>query len=264
VSSVSEIQAGVRDALLTGQTSGLKGLLRGGVHPEKRLAIHQRHYRVSLVTSLLDRFPATGWLVGSDFIRTTADAFVSGVPPSRPCIAEYGEDFPAFLGQWPGASAVPYLHQFAALEWHLARVSLAVDLPPVAPADLQAIGPAGLADAPLSQQPGLHHARLDWALDELITLYLTDNPPDAFRLTPGPVFLEVHGSRGELRMTRLAPPEFAFRRAVAAGVTLAGAMELAAEVDPALDPGRIFVETLDLGLITSVLDSGAVRPGDAA
>ncbi len=261
MSSLVEVQTGVRDALLTGRTSALTGLLRGGGDPEKRLAIHQRHYRVSLVTSLLDRFPATVWLVGSEFVGTAADAFVSRVPPSRPCIAEYGEDFPAFLADWHGAASLPYLQQFAALEWQLARVSLAVDLPPVTPADLQIIGSERLAEAQLLLQPGLHHVRLDWALDELFTLYLTDHSPEAFALTPGPVFLEVRGSRGELRLTRLTPADFSFRSALAAGATLMDAMASAMEIDQAFDPGTGLVDALGLNLVTAVRNPGALPIG---
>jgi hypothetical protein len=264
VPSVAEIQAAMREALLTGRTSALAGCLRGGVDPEKRLAIHQRHYRASLITSLLDRFPATVWLVGSEFVGTAADAFVSHVPPSRPCIAEYGEDFPAFLADRPGADTLPYLGQFAALEWHLARVSLAVDLPPVTPSDLHAVGPHELTDARFDLQPGLHYIRLDWALDELVGLYLTDRSPESFALTPGPVFLEVHGSRGELHMTRLGPAAYAFRSTLATGGMLAAAVAAAATIDTAFDPGQALVEMLGRNLITMVRPPDPYAPIEVA
>lgn len=254
----------MRDALLTGKASALTGLLHGGIHPERRLAIHQRHYRISLVTSLLERFPATLWLAGSDIVTNAASAFVSRVPPSRPCIAEYGEAFPAFLAEWPGAASFPYLHQFAALEWQLARASLAVDDPPLTSTALHAVEPDRLAESQLSLQPGLFHMRLDWALDDLVTLYLTDRSPETFALTSGSVFLEGHGSRGELRMTRLAPGDFAFRRALVTGRTLTDAITLAAQVDQAFDLGRALVDMLGFGLITAVTVASPVTRGDPA
>jgi hypothetical protein len=36
-----------------------------------------------------------------------AKEFVSAHPPTRPCIAEYGEAFPGFLASRPAASRVP-------------------------------------------------------------------------------------------------------------------------------------------------------------
>jgi hypothetical protein len=202
------------------------------------------------------------WLVGSEFVGSAADVFVSRVPPSRPCIAEYGEAFPTFLAEQPGADAFPYLEQFATLEWYLARVSLAVDLPPATLSDFQAIGPDGLIDARLDLQRGLHYARLDWVLDELIGLYLNDQSPESFALTPAPVFLEVHGSRGVLRMTRLTPAAFAFRSALATGTTLAEALPAAVAVDPTFDPGQALVEMLGLTLITAIRRPGPPAPDE--
>ena len=90
-----------------GEAETVAPLLVGGNDPRKRLAIHHRHYETSLVTALLDRFPATIWLVGSTFVTETARQFVRRRPPSRPCIAEYGEEFPAFLSAILGAAELP-------------------------------------------------------------------------------------------------------------------------------------------------------------
>ncbi len=259
--SLHDIQGRVRDALLTGRTSALDGLLRGERHPEQRLAIHQRHYRASLVTSILERFPATVWLVGSDFVTAAAEAFVSDSPPVGPCIAEYGGDFPSCMAALPGASALPYLQPFAELEWHLARVSLAVDLPSMSMDDLHAIGAEGLAAARLVLQPGLHHVRMNWAIDDLISLYLTDQSPDSFMLAPVVTHLEVHGSRGALRMTRLSPADFTFRAALAAGTPLGEALAAAVNMDPAFDPGRALLEITSMNFITAVHPAGGAEIG---
>jgi len=264
MSDIAAIQRDVRHYLLTGESGPLLGLIRGGRRPEKRLAIHQRQYRVSLVTSLLDRFPATVWLVGSDFASSAAEAFVRRFPPTRPCIAEYGEDFPTFLAERPGATGLPYLKQFAALEWQLVRTSLAIDLPAVTAADLRSLDPDELARARLILQPGSHYSRLDWALDELITLYLTDHEPTSFRLASGPVFLEVRGARGETRMTRLSGADFACRAALAHGHTLGEAMAAAQAADQTCDPGSAFVRVIGEGLITGIHAVEATTNGGGA
>jgi hypothetical protein len=123
VPALPDLQRTLRDALVHGGTVGLESLLVGGRDPNKRLAIHQRHYRVSLIRTLLERFPATVWLVGSPFVTDAAHEFVSARPPSRPCIGEYGEWFPEFLATRPGAEEISYLRQFAELEWHLSRLA---------------------------------------------------------------------------------------------------------------------------------------------
>jgi hypothetical protein len=252
VPALRDLQANVRDALVLGGSSGLESILIGGVDPPKRLAIHQRHYQASLVTALLDRFPATIWLVGSDFVRDAAARFVRGYPPDRPCIAEYGEEFPRFLTTRPGAGKLPYLRPFAELEWHVGRVSLAVDAPPLTMADLEAIDASALADARMTLQSGLHYLHADCGIDELLSLYLADSVPEEFLLIPGDVWLELHGVRGQLRMTRLSRGDFAFRLTLASGRPVADAAATAFDVEPAFDAGRGLLELVGNGMLVAI------------
>lgn len=179
--TLAEIQAGIRDALVHGDGSAVMSLLVGGIHPEYRLAIHQRHYSASLARALVERFPATVWLVGSDLVTHAARTFVRDHPPEKPCIAEYGEGFPRCLSAQAGTDALPYLAQFAEIDWHLGRLALATD-----------------------DSPHVHVMHLDWSLDELMAIFLTENAPEQFALRREDVWLEIRGLRGELRMTRLS------------------------------------------------------------
>jgi hypothetical protein len=117
------------------------------MRPERRLAIHQRHYAGSLTRALVERFPATVWLVGSDLVARAARAFVRE-HPEKPCIAEYGEGFPSYLGAHAKTDALPYLAQFAEIEWHLGRLALATD-----------------------DSPHVHVMHVDWSLDELMAVF---------------------------------------------------------------------------------------------
>jgi hypothetical protein len=247
-----DLQATVRHALVAGEADAMVPLLIGGRDGRRRLAIHQRQYATSLVTALLDRFPATVWLVGSELVTGAARRFVQLNPPARPCIAEYGEEFPAFVATQTGASEVPYLRQFSELEWHLSRLSLAVDGPALTPADLRASDAEALAGSSVVMQPGLHYAHADWTIDELISLYLADNAPDRFSLQPGDIWLELRGARGELRMNRLTHPVWFFRSALAARGTLGDAAAAALEIDAEFDAGRAFLDLIADGLLVRI------------
>jgi len=190
VRTLAEIQAGIREALVSGRAEVMATGLGADFRPEGRLAIHQRHYAASLTRALIERFPASVWLVGSELVTQAAASFIRHHPPTRPCIAEYGESFPQHLGAHPGADSVPYLTQFAELEWHLGRLALATD-----------------------DSPNVHYVHLQWSLDELIGIYLTDTVPERFALRKEDVWLEVRGLRGELEMTRLTADEFLHRAA---------------------------------------------------
>jgi len=177
---LAEAQARVATALATGSIASCTGLLTGGCDPMQRLAVHIRHYRASLARAIVERFPATVWLAGSELVIEAARVFVCTHPPTRPCLAEYGEAFPAFLGAWAKASHLPYVAQFASIDWHLGRLAIATDDPPII-------------------------LRLDWSLDELVTFFLSDRAPEAYVLRAETVWLELRGARGELSLQRCSP-----------------------------------------------------------
>jgi hypothetical protein len=249
---LADLQANVRGALLFGDVTSLQPVLAGGIDPEKRLSIHQRHYATSLVTALLDRFPATIWLVGSGLVTEAARDFVKQSPPSRPCIAEYGDAFPAFLGVYGVQNGIAYLQQFSKLEWHVGRVSLCVDAPPVGLTELSTLDPTLLSDATVTLQSGACYLHCNWALDELLSLYLTESAPSEFVLRPGDAWLELHGNRGQLRMTRLSQPEFTFRRAIAAGSSVGAAAVAALDIDEQFDAGQALVGMCTTGLVAAI------------
>jgi hypothetical protein len=249
VPALADVQLGVRDALVRGDADAVAPLLSGGKVPRARLAIHERHYRTTLVTALLDRFPATIWLVGSDLVTAAASTFVREHPPSRPCIAEYGDIFPPYL-QARAPESLPYLGQFAELEWHLGRLALAVDTPPLR--DISLLRADGLADTRLSLQPHVHLMHLDWSLDELMAIYLSDRSPDRFELSPGDIWLRVSGLRGEIRLSRVAAADAAFLAAVADGSTVTDAALRATERESSFDAGRALVSLFTDGLVTAV------------
>jgi hypothetical protein len=164
-------------ALLSGATDTCGHLLTGTSRPLQRFAVHARHVHASLTRAIVERFPATAWLAGSALVNGAASSFVRIHPPTRPCLAEYGEAFPAFLGTWPEAAHLPCLGQFATIDWHLGRLAIATDEPPVV-------------------------LRLDWSLDELMTFFLSERAPEAYILRAETVWLELRGGRGELSLVR--------------------------------------------------------------
>jgi hypothetical protein len=186
--TLADVQARIRDAVVNGNDEAMAPVLVGGTRPERRLAVHRRHYAASLTRALVERFPATVWLVGSELVTHAATSFIHEHPPSRPCIAEYGDCFPRYLGAHPAALSLPYVAQFAELEWHLGRLALAID-----------------------ESANMEYIHLDWTLDELIGFYLTDTAPDEYALRREDVWLEIRGLRGELQMNRLTDAEFARR-----------------------------------------------------
>jgi hypothetical protein len=254
---LAEVQSHVRDALVAGDTARVMPLLVGGRAPHKRLAVHQRHYQASLVSALLTRFPATAWLMGDETIGAAAHAYVRAHPPAAPCIAEFGATFPDFIAAAPGAAQVPYLRDFAVLEWHLGHAAVAVEYAAMALQSLAGYPQDALADLVLRLQPGMYYFAVGWPVDDLIRLHLEDRAPERYGMEPAEIWLEIRGARGAFQMTRRDAGSYLFRRALQAGQPIGAAAEAAIDADAAFDPGRALAAVMREGLVTAVETNAA-------
>jgi hypothetical protein len=253
--TLAETQLRFRDAVVQGDmqhTSSLASLLVGGGSPEKRLIVHQRNYRQSLVDALLIKFPAIGWLLGTQMLTEAATRFIREYPPQAPCIAEFGAEFPDFLSRSPAAVRARYVREFAELEWHVGKVAIAVSAVPVALEELSSIDAEALPDLVLELQPGLHYLSMSWPVDELFELYLSETIPERFEISPAEVRLEVRGARGEFHFRRLDPAEATFRKAISEGQCIGDAAESALEAKAGFDSGKGLVALINAGLVLAI------------
>lgn len=250
--TLAEVQQRVRRAVVLGDQTDLSDLLIGGRHPGTRVAIHQRHYESSLVNVLLDKFPATAWLIGSERLVSAAQDFVHAHPPNAPCMAEYGADFPMFLASRPEMHGFAYLFSFSQLEWHLGHAAVATDRAAVSIETLSRRAPSALLDSKLVMQPCVAYLKASWPVDELMSVFLSDSQPDEYRLEALNVWLEVRGARGSFSMKRLNAGEFEFRRTIAGRHNVGSAVELALQIDPDFDVPAAFAGMFAEALVVSV------------
>lgn len=258
--SLADLQADVRQALTSGDATTVGSVLVDGRRPRGRLAIHQRHYEASLITALREKFPATGWLIGPAAMTHVARVFVRAHPPSHPCIAEYGSDFPIFLTTQDTHAARPYLQQFAELEWHVGQVSIATSEPALAWSHVVCAGADSLPGVRLTLQPGLRYVHGTWGIDDLMKVYLTGSAPDLFTLADGDTWIEIRGARGELQFTRLDPAAFLFRTALLEGLSLGDAAARALDRDERFDTAYALTTLVADGLVTAITHEAGVQP----
>jgi hypothetical protein len=249
---LAELQARIARAVLSADTEAVAGLFVGGAEPHKRFAIHQNHYAATLTAALRDKFPATAWLIGRERFAGAAVQYVHAEPPCRPCIAEYGATFPAFLASRAHLRELPYLESFAALEWAAGRASIAIELPPLTWRAVVQLGTAALLDARLKIQPGVRYLRAEWAIDELFKVHLTGQEIERFLLPRNETHIEVRGARGLLRVERIEPATFVFRSALAAGRSINDAATGALEHDAAFDAGAALRGLVATGLVADM------------
>jgi hypothetical protein len=242
---LAEIQFRMRVAVVHGDEGFARDLIAGNV---RRLEVHRNNYEASLISALAGKFPATCWLAGEGFVSTVARRFIREYPPDRPCIAEYGARFPALLAESSPAGLLPYVRDFAELEWRVGNVAIAADQPALTIDE----APTLESGARLRFQGGVSYYKANWPVDELLKLYLTDAAPERLTFDPEPVSLEIRGSRGEFRIQRLAEAPFTFRNALWSGRTIGEAETEAEALTGAFSAAQDLTELIGGEFITAV------------
>src|SRR5215475_9159085 len=82
-------------------------VLSDAIPAAARLRVYRHHVMDSLGAALAATFPTVQALVGADFFRDLARAFVVHALPRQPVLAEYGADFPAFVAAYEPARGLP-------------------------------------------------------------------------------------------------------------------------------------------------------------
>ena len=120
-------------------------------------AVYRNNVVCSLVDALADSFPVTLLVVGEDFFRAMAAAFVRRHPPNSCVLAHYGEGYARFIADFEPAAGLPYLPDLARLEWLRLQALHAADAAPVSQAELGAVlaDPTRLADLVLHWHPSM-------------------------------------------------------------------------------------------------------------
>jgi len=221
-----DLQDEFADALLSAATpvpSSLKGAsLR---RADRRFAVYRNNVAVSLVEALGARFPVVKRLVGEEFFRAMAHAFVSREPPLSPLLIHYGETFPAFIEEFDAAKPLPYLSDVARLEFARGRAYHAADVEPLPRAAFAALpaGRIGSARVTLHPSVGIIASRFP-----VLSIWEV-NQDQAVRAVPhwGAEAAVIARPFLEVETRLLLPGSDVFLLALQAGSTIAEAVEMA-------------------------------------
>ena len=107
-------------------------------------AVYRNTVAKGCIDALQANYPAVHALVGTDWLRAAAHAFVHQHPPTDGCLMDYGAGFADFLEGFGPAANLPYLAAVARLDRCWTESHLAADAPALQ-ADLGADLPALVA-----------------------------------------------------------------------------------------------------------------------
>jgi putative DNA-binding protein len=223
-----------------------------GFDSESRLSIYRNNTTATLTAALKATFPVICRLVDGRFFDYAAHAFIQHNLPTKPCLVEYGGDFPTFLAGFPPAADLDYLPDVARLEWAINRVLRAPQpAPPISLASLLAVRGdpaqvrlriAGCVEYVASPHP-IHriwqHNRPGVAPMEMVL----DRPG---------AYLEIHGV-DRLQITDLPPVVWTFRSRIADGAALGAAAAGAISIAPDFDLAPALAALFNAGLISAIL-----------
>jgi hypothetical protein len=235
MASLPDLQAGFRAALLAGDETAIAAeILPDGLDVPARLAIYRHHVLTSLTEALLATFPVVARLVDRRFFGWLADGYIRERPPAGPCLVEYGADFADHVAAFPACAHLPWLADVARLEWAMNAAMHAPDAAPLEPAWLAVVAPDALADLVVHLDPSLTLLRSRWPIDAIWRANQA-GADGAVDLDAGPVRLEIRRAGDDVVLRALPAGTFALREALAAGRTLAAAVEEGLAADPSLD-----------------------------
>lgn len=224
-------------------------ILGDAIPAAARLRVYRHHVQESLGAALATTFPTVQALVGEDFFRGLARAFVTDALPRQPVLAEYGADFPAFVGAYEPARRLAYLADVARLDWAL---NAAFHAPPdgrLAAVDLAAFPADRLPSLRLTLARGTALVNSAHPLDRIWAASQPGAPDGTVDLATGGAHLLVLRRPDDAAFVVLSAAEARFVDGIALGKSLE---EAAGMVDGEFDLAAVFARLLNLGAFAAL------------
>jgi hypothetical protein len=218
----------------------------------RRFDVHRNNVTVSLIEALEASFPVVSRLVGQDFFRAAAKAFIRRSPPRTPVLLLYGERFGDFLESFEPARSVPYLGDVARLEWARLNAFHAADAEPLSVARLAEVPQQRLPGLRFALHPSLQLLASRWPIASLWAVTGGSDPAREVDMTRGEAVVVVRPALTvDLRV--LPPGGHGFIAALAGGATLDAAAEAAAARETDFDLAAHLQGLFALGAVAALM-----------
>jgi hypothetical protein len=159
------MQSDFAQALLDPEAAMPAGIIDPEGRPApKRFAVYRNNVTSGLGIALEAAFPAVKSLVGDEFFRAMALAFLRQHPPRSRIMMLYGGEFPSFIKGFAPAASLGYLPDVARLEQTLRESYHSADAPGLSAATIAAIPQYRWPDLQLRLSPALRVIRSDWPI----------------------------------------------------------------------------------------------------
>ncbi len=214
-----------------------------------------RVYRNNVVTAWADmivkNYPAVERLVGTDFMRGAAIAFVKKNPPQSPVLSTYGEGFPAFIQEFEPARGLPYLADVARLDRAWTEAFFAPPTAPLGPGNLAGKSEVEVGALVLGLHPSVWLFSSKWNAREIWNANRSESDAPKIALEERPTWAAVWWSPNGMADRALESTEYQFLELISGGAPLGDALTKASSKVGESALYQFFSEALAGGLLTN-------------
>tara|TARA_R110002124_G_scaffold287216_1_gene471454 strand:+ start:147788 stop:148585 length:798 start_codon:yes stop_codon:yes gene_type:complete len=212
-------------------------IVSGDISLQGRLDIYRNNVIGGLIDVVMARYPIVEILVGDEFARAMARAYIISSPPVSGNLNEYGVDYPAFIAAFPAANSLPYLADIAQLEALEHQAYYAPEARLITLENAQEFLPRILANtASLALHPSVGVLKSEYALIDLKAFSLNaQNSDGVFDITAAGQSVLVWRFGFSVEVHALSLGEYSFLNMLHAGQGLSAALEAALNSDGNFD-----------------------------
>ena len=230
--------------------------------PKRRFDVYRNNVVASLIDVLQGHFPVVCRLVGEEFFRATARAYLNVEQPSTPVLAEFGETFADFLQNFEPLNELPYLADVARFEWLQVEALHAGDAQPLTALDLAGIDPADVGQVIFKLHPSTRLITSPYPVVSLWRANMQDEKHAPVDPDAGGEDAAVLRPALDVIYLRLRPGGVAFLAAIMAGAGLADAAQKALDTATDFDVQKALAQYIDAGMLSGWhLQSQVVHEG---
>ncbi|ODV03930.1 MAG: hypothetical protein ABT20_14345 [Rubrivivax sp. SCN 70-15] len=215
-----------------------------------RLAVYRGNMVGACTQALGGAYPIVARIVGAPFFEGLAREYLRRFPSQSGDLNEFGANFPQFVADFEPTQDLPYLPDVARMEWLAHRAYYAHDAaaPDLAPLAAVAEEDYGALRFELAPACALLESR--WPLARLWEVHQDDYRGEfAVDLDAGAQRVLIHRPLFRVQVAELEPGSHRFLERVAAGATLATALEAAIAEQPSFDPRAALATWFGAGVI---------------
>jgi hypothetical protein len=197
----------------------------------RRFAVYRNNVVTGLIEALGAAFPAVRRIVGDEFFRAMARAYVVADPPRSPIVLAYGAGFADYIGAFEPAAPLPYLRDVARIERAWTESYHAPEASPLDPSALGSIEPDRLPEARLMLHPSARVVQSRFPALTIWRMNVDDGVPAPVDLEQGGEDALVARPEAEVEVRRLPGGGAEFISALLRGLPLGAAAEAAIAAD---------------------------------